>query len=80
MRKADFYINHKTKFSKKERKKIMRMEHENNYANKGVAGAGLGLGIAGTALAYWEMLHPKICQLTATKLHSQLELPSLKQK
>lgn len=26
------------------------MEHENNYANKGVAGAGLGLGIAGTAL------------------------------
>ena len=28
----------------------MRLEHENNYANKGVAGAGLGLGIAGTAL------------------------------
>ena len=28
----------------------MRMEHEENYANKGVAGAGLGLGIAGTAL------------------------------
>lgn len=28
----------------------MRFEHENNYANKGVAGAGLGLGIAGTAL------------------------------
>jgi hypothetical protein len=26
------------------------MEHEENYANKGVAGAGLGLGIAGTAL------------------------------
>lgn len=26
------------------------MEYENNYANKGVAGAGLGLGIAGTAL------------------------------
>lgn len=26
------------------------MEMENNYANKGVAGAGLGLGIAGTAL------------------------------
>lgn len=26
------------------------MEHENNYASKGVAGAGLGLGIAGTAL------------------------------
>ena len=29
----------------------MRLEHEeNNYANKGVAGTGLGLGIAGTAL------------------------------
>jgi hypothetical protein len=28
----------------------MRLEHENNFANKGVAGAGLGLGIAGTAL------------------------------
>lgn len=28
----------------------MRMEHEENYASKGVAGAGLGLGIAGTAL------------------------------
>ena len=28
----------------------MRMEHEESYANKGVAGAGLGLGIAGTAL------------------------------
>ena len=28
----------------------MRMEHEEDYANKGVAGAGLGLGIAGTAL------------------------------
>lgn len=28
----------------------MRVEHENDYANKGVAGAGLGLGIAGTAL------------------------------
>lgn len=28
----------------------MRMEHEEEYANKGVAGAGLGLGIAGTAL------------------------------
>ena len=28
----------------------MRMEHEENYANKGVAGAGLGFGIAGTAL------------------------------
>lgn len=27
----------------------MRMEHE-NYASRGVAGAGLGLGIAGTAL------------------------------
>lgn len=27
----------------------MRLEHE-DYANKGVAGAGLGLGIAGTAL------------------------------
>lgn len=26
------------------------MEHENEFANKGVAGAGLGLGIAGTAL------------------------------
>jgi hypothetical protein len=26
------------------------MEHENNYGSKGVAGAGLGLGIAGTAL------------------------------
>ena len=26
------------------------MEHENNFASKGVAGAGLGLGIAGTAL------------------------------
>jgi hypothetical protein len=26
------------------------MEYENKYANKGVAGAGLGLGIAGTAL------------------------------
>ena len=26
------------------------MEMENKYANKGVAGAGLGLGIAGTAL------------------------------
>ena len=26
------------------------MEMENHYANKGVAGAGLGLGIAGTAL------------------------------
>lgn len=26
------------------------MEYENNYASKGVAGAGLGLGIAGTAL------------------------------
>lgn len=26
------------------------MEHENNYASKGVGGAGLGLGIAGTAL------------------------------
>ena len=26
------------------------MEHENEYASKGVAGAGLGLGIAGTAL------------------------------
>lgn len=26
------------------------MEHENMYASKGVAGAGLGLGIAGTAL------------------------------
>lgn len=28
----------------------MRLEHDNEYANKGVAGAGLGLGIAGTAL------------------------------
>lgn len=28
----------------------MRLEHENDYANKGVAGAGLGLGIAGTVL------------------------------
>ena len=28
----------------------MRLEHEEDYANKGVAGAGLGLGIAGTAL------------------------------
>ena len=28
----------------------MRLEHDNDYANKGVAGAGLGLGIAGTAL------------------------------
>lgn len=28
----------------------MRLEHENDYANKGVAGAGLGLGIAGAAL------------------------------
>ena len=28
----------------------MRLENENDYANKGVAGAGLGLGIAGTAL------------------------------
>ena len=28
----------------------MRLEHEENFANKGVAGAGLGLGIAGTAL------------------------------
>ena len=28
----------------------MGMDHEENYANKGVAGAGLGLGIAGTAL------------------------------
>ena len=28
----------------------MRLEQENDYANKGVAGAGLGLGIAGTAL------------------------------
>lgn len=26
------------------------MEYENKYASKGVAGAGLGLGIAGTAL------------------------------
>lgn len=26
------------------------MEHENMYASRGVAGAGLGLGIAGTAL------------------------------
>ena len=26
------------------------MEYENKYANKGVAGSGLGLGIAGTAL------------------------------
>ena len=26
------------------------MEIENRYASKGVAGAGLGLGIAGTAL------------------------------
>ena len=26
------------------------MEYENNFASKGVAGAGLGLGIAGTAL------------------------------
>lgn len=26
------------------------MEHENDFASKGVAGAGLGLGIAGTAL------------------------------
>lgn len=26
------------------------MEHENKFASKGVAGAGLGLGIAGTAL------------------------------
>lgn len=26
------------------------MEYENNYASKGVAGTGLGLGIAGTAL------------------------------
>lgn len=26
------------------------MEYQNEYANKGVAGAGLGLGIAGTAL------------------------------
>lgn len=26
------------------------MEYENHYASKGVAGAGLGLGIAGTAL------------------------------
>jgi hypothetical protein len=26
------------------------MEYEHNYASKGVAGAGLGLGIAGTAL------------------------------
>ena len=25
------------------------MEYENHYASKGVAGAGLGLGIAGTA-------------------------------
>lgn len=28
----------------------MRLEHENDYASKGVAGTGLGLGIAGTAL------------------------------
>ena len=28
----------------------MSMEYENKYASKGVAGAGLGLGIAGTAL------------------------------
>lgn len=26
------------------------MEYENKYASKGVAGAGLGFGIAGTAL------------------------------
>ena len=26
------------------------MEYENKYASKGVAGTGLGLGIAGTAL------------------------------
>ena len=26
------------------------MEYENKYASKGVAGSGLGLGIAGTAL------------------------------
>ena len=26
------------------------MEYENNYASKGIAGSGLGLGIAGTAL------------------------------
>jgi hypothetical protein len=31
-------------------KEVKFMEMENNYANKGVAGAGLGLGIAGTAL------------------------------
>lgn len=28
----------------------MTLEHTNDYASKGVAGAGLGLGIAGTAL------------------------------
>ena len=41
--------NKKTK-TKNKGEKIMRLEHENDYANKGVAGAGLGLGIAGTAL------------------------------
>lgn len=45
-----FVDKNKNKKTKNKGEKIMRLEHENDYANKGVAGAGLGLGIAGTAL------------------------------
>lgn len=38
---------HRLKFIKRE---DIGMEYENRYASKGVAGSGLGLGIAGTAL------------------------------
>jgi hypothetical protein len=42
-RKQTVSLNYKTKENK-------TMEYENHFASKGVAGAGLGLGIAGTAL------------------------------
>ena len=36
--------------TKTQSQEFRRLAHENDYANKGIAGAGLGLGIAGTAL------------------------------
>jgi hypothetical protein len=39
------YKNKKTKKQKTKGEKIMRLEHENDYAKKGVAGTALGLSI-----------------------------------